>query len=399
MPSYRRHKLGGASHKKIGFWMIYPLSVIFSFHALLVTYIHSTYMETYLSPEGVGALFSIGSAIAVIAFLFFAHALKAIGNVKLTLILAVLDLLSLVVMGLTDLPATAISAFVIFLVVNPLLYLSIDIFSETIIGNDESSTGSKRGLTLTLMSIAAVIAPLVMVVLVGESDNLRPVYFTAAGVFSLFIIFILTKFRDFADPQYPQIKVKSTIRSLWMKSDVRNVLLAHFVLQIFFTWGAIYMPLYLATEIGLPWDDIGYVLAVGLMAYVIFEWPIGIIADKWIGEKEIMALGFLILAVTSAYFSFMADATFIGWMILIFMTRIGAAMVEITTESYFFKHTKGGDAHAISFFRLLRPLSTVFGALIGSAALLYMPFNLIFIVLGIMMVPGIFFTMYLKDTK
>ena len=82
-----------------------------------------------------------------------------------------------------------------------------------------------------------------------------------------------------------------------------------------------------------------------------------------------------------------------------FLTRAGAAMVESTTESYFFKHTDGGDAHAIGMFRLLRPLATVIGALLGSAALLYLPFNLIFVVLGLVMVPGIFFTIALKDTK
>lgn len=399
MAIHRRHSLPGAHVKSTGFWKIYTLSVVFSFHTLLVAYIHSTYMEKYISPEGVGALFSIGSAIAVIAFLFFAHALRAIGNVKLTLVLSLLNILALVVMGATHQAATAIVAFVLFLIINPLLYLSIDIFAETIIGNDESATGRKRGLTLTLMSIAAVLAPFTMALIVDGTDNLSPVYFASAGVFVLFVLLIFVKFKNFTDPAYKTLKVKATIRSLWMQRDVRNVLLAHLVLQMFFTWAAIYMPLYLATEINLPWDDIGYIIAVGLMAYVILEWPIGIIADKWIGEKEIMALGFLILAVSSSYISFMSEAALLPWMVLIFITRIGASMAEVTTESYFFKHTQGGDAHAISFFRLLRPLSTVFGALIGSAALLYLPFNLIFVVLGLLMVPGIFFTIALKDTR
>ncbi|MFT5036818.1 MAG: hypothetical protein ACI9VM_000383 [Candidatus Azotimanducaceae bacterium] len=399
MEIHRHHTLHGAHPKTMGFWLIYPISIIFSFHVLLVAYIHSSYMEAYISPEGVGALFSIGSAIAVIAFLFFSHALRAVGNVKLTLALAVLDVLALVVLGASETAATAIVAFVVFLTVNPLLYLCIDIFSETIIGNDESATGSKRGLTLTLMSLAAVAAPLTMTFVVGDGDDLSAVYFTSAGFFVFFILFILAKFKNFNDPAYIKMHVKSTLRSLWARSDIRNVLLAHFTLQTFFTWAGIYIPLYLSTVIGLAWSEIGYIIAVGLTAYVLFDWPIGIIADKWIGEKELMAFGFVILAVSSAYIAFMSDATLLGWMVLVFITRLGASLTEVTTESYFFKHTKGGDAHAISFFRLLRPLSTVFGALVGSAALLYLDFNLIFVVLGILMVPGIFFTMALKDTK
>jgi len=53
----------------------------------------------------------------------------------------------------------------------------------------------------------------------------------------------------------------------------------------------------------------------------------------------------------------------------------------------------------MSFFRLTRPLAMLVGALAGSVTLLYLPFELMFIVLGFMMIPGIFFTIALKDTK
>ena len=112
-----------------------------------------------------------------------------------------------------------------------------------------------------------------------------------------------------------------------------------------------------------------------------------------------MAGGFLVLAISSSWLAFMTEANLIAWMILIFITRVGASMVEATTESYFFKHTTGSDANTIGFFRLLRPLANVFGALLGSAALLYLPFNLTFLVLGFLMLPGLYFSAALHDTK
>ena len=160
----------------------------------------------------------------------------------------------------------------------------------------------------------------------------------------------------------------------------------------------IYIPLYLVTEIGFSWDTIGSIIAVGLLAYVICEWPVGILADKWWGEKEMMAVGFFILAITSVSISF-AGTSIAVWMTLFFISRIGAALVESTTESYFFKHMKGDNAGIISFFRLLSPLSNLGGSLLGALALFYLPFNYIFVVLGLLMVPGIFFTLVLKDTK
>lgn len=356
-------------------------------------------MEKFLSPEGVGALYTIGSALGVFAFLFFSHALKIAGNLRLTLVLAIIEGLSLLVLGFTSHPPTAIVAFVTFLMTAPLMYLNIDIFSETLIGNQENTTGTKRGIALGIMSIASVLGTLAMGVLVDGTDNLELVYYLAAAMLVPFIIVLFFAFKDFRDPKYDIFKVRTSLRTMWLKSDIRNVMFAHFLLQIFFAWTVIYFPLYMYSELGLTWDKIGYITAFAISAYIFVEWPTGIIADKWLGEKELMAIGFLVLAITASWMSFMTTIAILPWMVLLFMTRVGAALVEATTEVYFFKHTKGDDADTISFFRLLRPLASVVGALLGSVCLLYLPFNLIFVVLGFVMVPGIFFTIQLRDTK
>ncbi len=400
MAHHRRHSLHRAHPGKVGFWVIYLLSVLFNFHGLLVAYSNSTFMERFVSPETIGGLYTIGSALAVLGFLFISRVLRKVGNVRLTIYLAIAEIIALITLALAGTAATALVAFVIFLVINPMIFLSIDIFSESLIGKDESGTGSKRGLTLTLMSIAAVMAPLAMGFIVGDNDdNLFRSYLVSAGIFSIFVLIVLLKFRDFKDPEYREIQVLSAIQSFWHQLDLRNVFLAHFTLQLFFSWMVIYVPLYLATEIGFTWEQIGSIIAVGLFAYVLFEYPIGVLADKYIGEKEMMAVGFVILAISSSWISFMAAAPVLSWMILLFISRIGASLVEATTESYFFKHTSGGDANIMSFFRLTRPLAMLFGALLGSATLLYLPFELMFVVLGFMMIPGIFFTLALKDTK
>jgi len=78
---------------------------------------------------------------------------------------------------------------------------------------------------------------------------------------------------------------------------------------------------------------------------------------------------------------------------------VGASFVEVTTESYFFKQTKSSDAQVISFFRITRPLAYVVGAVLASLSLLYLPFNFVFIVLAALMIPAMFFTLNIEDTK
>jgi len=280
------------------------------------------------------------------------------------------------------------------------MYMSLDVFSEALIGNNEASTGSKRGLALSLMSVAGASGPLLVALIVGDNDaNLTQTYLLASFVGLLFLALVLIHFRHFHDPAYKEVRIMRTLRTFYESAALRTGFLTHFSLQMFFAWTIIYMPLYLATEIGLHWDKIGTILGVGLLAYVFFEWPIGWLADNRWGEKEMMAVGFLILATTVGAIAFMSTTSIWPWIALMFVNRIGAALIEVTTESYFFKHTKGTDANLISFFRLTRPLGLIVGSLIGSAALLYLPFNLIFIVFALALIPGMLLTSTLHDTR
>lgn len=399
MPVYRHHPFGRAGHPP-AFWLIYVLSVIFTFHTLLVAYGNSSYMERFTTPEVIGMLYSIGASLSVFAFLFLARVLRKVGNVRLTITLAVLEILALLFIGLALGPGITIIAFVAFLTINPLLYMSIDIFSESLIGSNESSTGSKRGLALSLMSLASSTGALTLGLLVGDDESqLYRIYFVAAAVFLLFIGLVQIHFKSFVDPEYRELKVLEAMHDFWVNRNLRYVFLAYLILQVFFSWMIIYVPLYLATVVGLSWEAIGSIISVGLLAYVFFEYPIGIIADKYIGEKEMMIAGFVILMMSAISISLIQTAVIVSWMIVMFVSRIGASLVETTSESYFFKHTAGSDANVISFFRLTNPLAVVMGSLLGSATLLFLPFQNIFFVLAAVMLPGLLCALQIKDTK
>ena len=386
---------------RIHYSLIYVLSFLFALHSFLVAYINSTYISQFMSEEVIGTLFIIGSALAVISFLFIANILRRVGNVRLTVYLALIELLALVTLGLAGQPNIAITALVIFLVVNPLLFLNLDIFSETLIGDNENTTGYKRGIVLALMSATGVIGPLLLGPLIGnsETENFNNVYLASAAIFSIFILIVLQRFRSFHDPQYSEVRVLDALHSFWQDRNIRFSLASQFTLQLCFSWMVIYVPLYLATVIGLNWSEIGLIIAVGIMAYVLLEFPIGYLADNYIGEQEMMILGYLLLAAGVATIGIVTTDNVWIWMGLMFGIRIGASLVETTTESYFFKHTKGSDTNFLSFFRLTRPLAVMAGALLGSVSLLFLPFYMAFYVLAGALLSGIYFASQIEDTK
>ncbi len=389
-----------ASRRKGGFSSLYSALLLLSLHWAVVLYINSSYLEQFVETKTIGVLYTVGAVCTIIAFLYASSLLTYFGNVKLTITLTVLEFLALLGMAFVQTPQVAIALFVLHQAIVPLILFNLDIFMEELIGTKEESTGGRRGLLLTIMSLTGALASLGMGKLLGTGiPNFSSAYLVSALFLIPFLYIIIKHFRNFIDPHYPDFKIFHSINAFWKYKDIRNVFFAHFLLQLFFTWMVIYTPVYLSTIIGFHWENIGIILFMGLMAYVFLEYIIGFAADNYIGEKEMMAFGFAIIAIATSWFVFLDESSVIVWMMAMFMTRVGASFVETTTESYFFKHTQSKDTNLISVFRVTRPLSYIFGAILGSITLHLLPFEILFVVLGLLMIPGLFFAMALHDTK
>ena len=379
---------------------LYSALILLSLHWAIVVYINSSFLEQFTTQKNISILYGIGTFLTILAFIKASPLLTRFGNVRFLSLLTVLEFAVLMGMAFTHTKTPAIFLFVAHQAIAPLLLFCIDVFMEELTGKNEEKTGGRRGLLLSLMSLVDAIAVLGMGWILGtNSPHFSFVYAIAACVLIPFLLVLWINFGRFVDPLYPKTHFRDGLRAFWRSSSTRNAFGAHFLLQLFFSWMVIYTPIYLVREIGFNWEEVGKILFVGLLAYVIFEYGIGYVADTYIGEKEMMAFGFAIIAVTTSWFAFLDHTTVGIWMAAMFIARIGASLVEVTTESYFFKQTQGKDTDLISLFRITRPLGYLAGALLGSVAISLLPFNLIFVVLGLFMIPGLFFAMAITDSK
>lgn len=382
-----------------GMTAIYGATIFLAFHGFLVMYINSSFIEQFLADGSVGMVYLIGSALTVLIFLAISRILRKVGNYRITMWLMGMNACAVVGMAFASSFEMAILCLLVHLISLSLILFNFDVFLEAIIGNNEGTTGSRRGIILALTSFIGALSPLLAGFIIDAGDSFKSAYLLSAmALFPVFMILIF-HFRHFQDPLYPEIDVMTAFRSFWVRRNIRIVFLANLLLQIFFCFMVVYAPLYLATKINLSWSEIGIIIFAGQLAYVLFEYPIGHIADAYVGEKEMMAAGFFIVAVTSAALAAIVSTTILPWVLTMFATRVGASLIEVTTESYFFKHTRSSDAQIISFFRLTKPLSYVVGAALGSLTLLFLPFSLVFVVAGLVMVPGIALALSLEDTK
>ena len=161
----------------------------------------------------------------------------------------------------------------------------------------------------------------------------------------------------------------------------------------------LYTPIYLHQQFGFSWQVLGIVFTVMLLPFVILQMPAGSLADKYLGEKEIMATGLLIMMIFTGLIFFLRSPSIYVWTAVLFMTRVGASLVEVMQESYFFKHVDSEDMDLISLFRDLRPAGWLLGSLVSVAILQFLPVQFIFLFLAVVLLLALRPVLVLQDTK
>lgn len=375
-------------------YLTYVMGVLFTLHMVIPLYVNSSFLTQFVQESRVGLLYTIGSALTVIAILLTSRMLPRIGNVKMTLGIILLEAVAVFLLATSTIPLVIFIAFFLHLILTILIVFSLDIFVEAFSNNAE--TGRVRGMYLTVNNIAWVVGPVIAGFL-AVGDNFSKVYLVSL-VFLLPLAGVLVwYFKDFKDPVYHSLTPLRSLKHVWKIPDVRYIFLANLALRTFFAVMVVYTPLYL-TSIGLTFDQIGVIFTVMLSAYILLEYPLGRLADTELGEKEILIAGFIVIVLTAAFLSFITTTSVVWWALALFMTRVGGAMVESMAETYFFKKTDESDTADLSMFRTTIPLGYVIAPLIVTPFLMFFSLQWIFVLAACIALPGIFFGLKIHDT-
>jgi MFS family permease len=376
-------------------------NLFLSFHYFLTIYINSSFLSKLLFSNQnfvVTFLYSVASLVTCLFFLFATHFLTRLGAYRLSLIITTIDLLAVNILSLTHNLALVLPFLFLHLTSIPLIFFLFDIFLEHF-SPRLHTTGSTRGVFLTVGNIALVLSPF-FISLLGIAQNDFSYIYKLSGLFLFPLLFIfLFSFRNFKDPVYPHSSVHGELYRMLRNKNIRGAVFANFILQIFFSVMVIYLPLYLIDTIGFSWSEFGLILSIALLPFALFELPIGLLADRKYGEREMMSLGFVVLAVAVTLLSFISVKSLAIFATVLFATRVGAALIETTSESYFFKKTEDADADLTGIFRMTRPVSYLIGPLLGLPIVLFFSYHYLFIAVGLIMLTGLYFSFSIEDTR
>jgi len=370
---------------------------------LTITLALTSYFNTPLlilrgvSEWSLGIIYAAASAMTIL-FLFFAPRLfNTIGGFESFAILAALNAFVLIGLGIIPGILPTLFFFVSLIILSSIVFLLLDMFLEGSTPS-EGETGGTRAFFITMANFAWVGAPFVAGQL-SVGGNFFYLYIFSASIFIPVLFITARSLPRIVDRIYIVPNIRKMIEGFTKDKDIRNIFVTHFLLRIFYAMMVVYAPIYLIKHAGFSFAEMGTVLSIAMFAFILFEIPVGRISDKYIGEKEMMILGIIILSASTFAIAQIASYPLWIWAVVLFITRTGAALLEITTESYFFKHVDSNDTDRVGAFRALSPLSYIVGPLLGTVALLFVSVPYLFTFLAIILLLGIPFALPIKDTK
>lgn len=377
--------------------LIYFVAFLFTLHVTPAVYVISNFISKYISESKVGFVYSTASIITILILIFLRPVLIRFGNYKTFIITLLIELAMLSILLIPNIDYRfLITALIISFITHATAFLHLDIFISHY--STFKDTGVVRSAFLMAQNMAFVAGPLLAGVMLNDQDYWK--IFTFGIVVLIPTILISMKYlKNFKDPIYIKTELFKTAIRVINNKDLYNAVGINSLIRVFYAGMIIYTPIFLTLHIGFTLSETSSIIGIALIAFLVFTNALGYISDNILGEKELLVAGFCIMALATATMSFVDTKSFILWSVILFTTRIGASMVEMMGESYFFKKIEESDLNMVSFYRMLRPAMYVIFPAFASFLLLFINIKYLFLILGILMLYGVKYSLAIKDTR
>lgn len=265
-----------------------------------------------------------------------------------------------------------ICAFTLHHCVTPYILFNLDKLFEDYTHIEDRGKG--RGIYLTVWNTPFVVVPILLSAL--ATNTLPITYIISFFLLIPFIILISSYIQDPTDETevipmtnsatLEHISLWSRLVKFWSDPLDRKSFIVQCTLHLYYGVTGVMLPIYLHHYFGFEWDHIGLLLAAILTPFVLIQIPFGKIEDQKHNEKQLFIWGIIItiiftIAAAVVPPSLGMQTSFILLLATLFISRVGCSLIEISTESMFYKHVTERDEFALLMFRAGRLLPYVAG--------------------------------------
>lgn len=373
----------------VGFLMGFSQSVL--------AYTVSTYFKESSGTENVGIFYFV-SFVAVLFILLNLYKLtQKTGSVFVFFFSMVANIAFVAALIVLPKSLFGIAAMILYLISVSITWASLDVVLESF--SVDKMSGRIRGLYLTVFNAGYVLGPL-LASKIFIQFNFDGIFFVSLVFSMIILLFAMFGMRRAPNVVFP--KKRQSIHSLVLealrKKNISRIYYIAFVLDFFYALMVVYAPIYLL-DLGFSWNQLGVAFTIMLIPFVLVQYPAGILADKKIGEKEMIILAISIMGLSSFLFFINTSKDILIWAVILFLTRVGAALVEILRDSYFYKQVDYRRADIIDFFRTAQSVAYIAAAVFATLILWVFPLKYVFLLLAVVVFSALIPAMKLTDSK
>lgn len=381
--------------EKTKFYLLNLVTFLLGFQLSLSIYIFSSFFKKYTGSDNIGAFYIIAYVASFYILINLHHLIKKYGKSNMLLLFMVMKILCLLALGVYVKDSIAIILAVWSMVSGALMWATFDTLIESF--SKDKLTGRIRGLHLTFMDAGFILGPFISAWIV-QHFGFGPVFIFSSFIMTIATSIVFVNFRNINHQVKRDPSILVALGKMIRRRDLMRIYYISLMLELFYCVMAVYAPLYLLS-IGFSWVEIGKIITVMLIPFLILQFPLGIIADKHTGEKELLFVGIIIMAISVGAMSLITEKSLALWMGLFFTTRIGASIVQVMRSTYFYKKVNSQDVELIDFFRTTRSVAFVFGMTFFGIFLTVLPLQMVFLMLGILIFTALAPILRMNDTK
>lgn len=371
----------------------------FSIFTALTIYVLLPFLSSFMPAAYTGLVVTAGGVIAVALFPLLPRLVTRHGAQQLALVFAIIEMVALFALAAAPGAIAGSMLAIIAITLVPFISYELDLLLEAA-ASEKSEMGRIRTIFLTAWNSGALAAPLLLAALLDNTNDYYRVFIAAAAMLVPFIVLFAA--RSLPKGVSPKLShMQDTLACMAHDRDLAAVTFAHFLLYLFYIWAPLYVPAYLHSVLGIPWSTLGLMFSIMLIPYALLEYPAGWIADRFLGDKELMFAGFIIAGGALAMLGTLSPDSSLSLILLILIgSRIGAALVESMTEGHFFRRVSAEDVNSMSIFRGIWPLANVIGPIVASLILYFGTYQLFFVISGgFILIVGAATTLLIRDFK
>ena len=383
------------SKKKTSF--ISVLSFAIGFIDAFIIYTLSSYFSDIVGNQLVGIVYVVTFGIHLILLFAVDALVRRIGQIRYLVFCLGMSAVTIGLLPNVSPGVLGLFLGIIYLAFSNTVWVALDIILEGY--SQDKLSGRIRGVHLMVMNIGFLLAPYLSTHLLSRFGY--PTLFITVFIGYLVVllsVILLLRFENRTRIERPKTRLLRSLRDVIHIPDLRHIFIVSFALEFFYSIMIIYTALHLQ-NIGFNWNEIGLIFTIMLIPFVVLQYPAGLLADKRFGEKEMLALSFLLTIVATLGIALYHEKQLWVWAALLCLTRVGVSVIEVLRDSYFYKQIDGNDIHIIAFFRMSRPVANMLGAGISVILLVFFPLTSVFYAIALVLFLALFHVFALTDTE